>query len=62
MSKRAFRCENCGHELIVEEGSAHPECCGLPMKEIALEDCTKPMNAESARLDDEDGACDDGVK
>jgi len=32
------------------------------MHEISIEDCSKPHNAESARFEDEDGACDEGVK
>lgn len=30
--------------------------------EVPLENCVKPQNAESSRLEDTDDACDDGVK
>lgn len=62
MSKTAYNCPGCGEEVIVDDGGQIPECCGEPMKQIPLEDCTKAHNAESARLMDEDGACDEGVK
>ena len=62
MSKKAYRCPGCGEEVIVADSSEVPDCCGEPMNQIPLEDCTKAANAESARFFDEDGACDDGVK
>lgn len=31
-------------------------------KKPALEPCDKPMAAESSRFEQEDGACDDGVR
>ena len=62
MSKKAYRCPGCGEEVIIADSSHVPDCCGEPMKQIPLEDCTKAQNAESARFMDEDGACDEGVK
>lgn len=62
MAKKAYRCPGCGGEVIVEEGESLPDCCGGAMNEIPIEECTKPLNAESARFDDDDGACDEGVK
>ncbi len=62
MERKAYRCRGCGAETIIDEAEPLPECCGESMQEIAIDDCAKPHNAESARLDDEDGACDDGVR
>lgn len=33
-----------------------------PLNKPALEPCDKPQAAESSRLEQEDGACDDGVR
>jgi hypothetical protein len=62
MARKAYRCPGCGEETIIDEGEPVPECCGDSMHEISIEDCTKPHNAESARFEDEDGACDEGVR
>ncbi len=61
MEQKAYQCEECGKEEITQVFADTPDCCGKPMKEIALDDCTKAYNPESARLSDVDEACDDGV-
>lgn len=62
MSQKAYRCPECGDEVIIADSDQVPDCCGQPMQQISLDECTKAPNAESARFGDEDGACDDGVK
>ncbi|MBS3801481.1 MAG: hypothetical protein KGY65_01895 [Candidatus Thermoplasmatota archaeon] len=57
--KIGYQCKECGRTEIVTDGSV-PECCGKPMKEAPLEVCMKPpADAESARMTDDDEACDD---
>lgn len=62
MKKITYRCEACGHTVEIIDGEMHmPECCQKPMiKDESLEFCEKPSDPEFARLDDEDGPCDDG--
>jgi len=62
MANKAYRCSDCGDEVVIADSNENPDCCGQQMKEIPLEECTKAPNAESARFADDDGACDDGVK
>jgi len=62
MASKAYKCKDCGRELIRKDTSAVPDCCGHKMKEIPLELCGKHHTAESARLGDKDDACDDGVR
>ena len=57
--KVAYRCEGCGKELIITDGTI-PNCCDRPMKEIPLDLCTQPAHAEHARPMDSENACDDG--
>ena len=57
--KIGYQCEECGRTEIVTNGSV-PKCCGKPMKEAPLDVCMKPpADAESARMTDDDEACDD---
>jgi len=60
MKEIAYSCEKCQKELTVPEGEKIPACCGLPMTP-RLEGCTRPFNAESARLAADDEPCDDGT-
>jgi len=57
--KVAYRCKNCGAELIITDG-AIPICCNKPMKEIPLEVCTQPAHAEHASPMESEGPCDEG--
>ncbi len=57
--KKGYQCGECQQTKIVNDGSV-PECCGKPMGEVSLEVCSKPpSDAESARMNDADDACDD---
>ena len=57
--KIGYQCEECGRTEIVTDASV-PKCCGKPMKEAPLDVCMKPpADAESARMTDDDEACDD---
>jgi hypothetical protein len=60
MKETAYNCEKCQKEISVPQGEKIPFCCGLPMTP-KLEACTRPFNAESARLDGDDEPCDDGT-
>jgi hypothetical protein len=58
--KIGYKCEECGRTEIVTAGESIPECCGKPMEEVPLDVCMKPpADAESARMTDDDEACDD---
>ena len=61
MQKKAYQCDDCKKEQIIEDGETAPQCCGIPMQEIPLETCTKHYDPEGARFQDNDDACDDGV-
>ncbi|MFA6506585.1 MAG: hypothetical protein WCT14_10825 [Treponemataceae bacterium] len=37
--KKAYKCKDCDKEVIQDEKKNAPDCCGKPMKEIALEAC-----------------------
>jgi len=60
MKKIVYSCEKCQKETTVPQDEKIPVCCGLPMTP-KLEVCTRPFNAESARLDAADEPCDDGT-
>lgn len=57
-----YTCEKCGKELSVDVKAKIPECCGKKMKQIPLDACTHPQNAESYRTQNADDACEDGVQ
>jgi hypothetical protein len=61
MADIAYECPDCGHQVRASESADAPDCCGKPMKQIPLENCSKAPAAEHARLRDEDDACDDFV-
>ena len=57
--KKGYKCEECGRTEVVTDGSV-PNCCEKPMQEVTLDVCMKPpADAESARMTDNDEACDD---
>ena len=37
--KKAYQCKDCGNEVTQDAAKKTPDCCGEPMKEIALEAC-----------------------
>lgn len=55
---KAYRCEDCGHEIIQDEHEPVPQCCGEKMKEIPLEAC-RDAGPEAARPGVEDEPCED---
>ena len=60
MKGKTYRCKKCQKEKTILPGEKIPACCDLPMT-LKLEKCTKPFNAESARLNAADEPCDDGT-
>ena len=60
--KIKYKCEACGEYVEIIDGEMNmPECCGEPMKKTEkLDFCEKPSDPEFARLNDNDGPCDDG--
>ena len=57
--KKGYQCAECEQTTVVHDGSV-PQCCGKPMGEVPLDFCSKPpSDAESARMNDDDDACDD---
>jgi hypothetical protein len=61
MSK-AYKCKDCGREVVVKDEKSVPECCGHRMEPIPENLCAKHHTAESHRLGDKDEACDDGIR
>jgi len=57
-NKKGYQCSECQQTTIVNNGSV-PECCGKTMNEVSLDVCSKPSDAESARMNDADDPCDD---
>lgn len=58
--KQRYECDECGKETISGLHAAPPSCCGQPMV-ARPPHCTKPHDAETARLSDEDEPCDDAT-
>ena len=56
----AYRCDQCNGEVLLKEGTPPPDCCGQPMKNIPLDQCTLSATAEHSRWGVDDEPCDDG--
>lgn len=56
--KKAYRCKDCGNEVVQDGSKARPDCCGEKMAEIPLEAC-REAGPEAARLSDADEPCED---
>ena len=56
--QKAYHCDDCGHEVILEEGKPVPDCCGEPMKEIPLEAC-REAGPEASRPGTAEEPCED---
>jgi len=56
--KKAYHCDDCGHEIIQDEQDPVPECCGEKMKEIPLDSC-REAGPEATRPGVEDEPCED---
>ncbi len=61
METKTFICEVCGKRREAGPDDEIPDCCGQPMS-ASLAECTKPFDAEHARLDHGDEPCDDGIR
>jgi hypothetical protein len=64
MTQREYECESCGKKQKSSD-ETHPDCCGKPMKQIPLDTCTQPHEAEYSGPFEEDEPCDDnrsGIK
>lgn len=58
--RRAYECDQCNGQVIVDAGAKTPECCGQKMKVIPLDQCTQADTAEHARFENNNEPCDDG--
>ncbi len=56
--KKAYRCKDCGKEVVQDAGKPAPDCCGDTMGEVSLESC-RDAGPEAARLESDDDACED---
>lgn len=62
MNMAKYRCEECGKEITVDAKAGIPECCNEKMKQLPLDVCNAPHDAETHRARNSDEACDDGVR
>ncbi len=58
MTEKNFECKDCGKQVKSLENK--PECCGKPMKQMTLDKCVQPHDAEYSGTFEEDEPCDDG--
>jgi hypothetical protein len=61
VNTKKYVCDTCGAQKDVPASASAPECCGAPMRRTTLEPCERPSSAETARLQNKDEACNDGV-
>ena len=59
MEDKEYTCEKCGKK-VKKSGEETPECCGKKMKQLPLDVCVQPADAEFSRPMDSDEPCDDG--
>ena len=59
MDSKEYKCEICGKK-VKKTGGIIPECCGRKMKQLHLDVCTQPTDAEFSRPMESDEPCDDG--
>ena len=45
MTEKKFECKDCGKQTKNLDG-VNPECCGKPMKQLPLDKCVQPSDAE----------------
>ena len=57
---QAYECANCKNQKMSKEAENTPECCGQPMSNIPMDQCTLATTAEHSRFDKDDEPCDDG--
>ena len=58
MTEKTYECKKCGKRTTTS-GDV-PVCCGEPMKQLPLDVCLQPAQAEHARPMDIQEPCDDG--
>ncbi len=58
----AYSCSECKKTSHINDGDPIPFCCGKMMQRIDLDHCTDPKDAETHRMEKEDGPCDDNRK
>jgi len=58
MNEKTYECEKCRKKIRTSEKI--PDCCGKPMKQLPLDECTQQANAEHARPMETEEPCDDG--
>jgi hypothetical protein len=59
MEKKSYKCGVCGKKLEKFDDEI-PICCGKPMRNLPLDVCVQPSDAEHARPMDDEEPCDDG--
>lgn len=59
MSEVSYECEDCGKKVKTSDEKT-PECCGKNMRQLPLDICLQPTNAEHARPMESDEPCDEG--
>lgn len=59
MTEKKYKCKTCGKTIKTSEEN-DPQCCGEPMKQVPLDVCTQPHEAEYSGPFEEDEPCDDG--
>ena len=59
MTEKKYKCKTCGKTIKTSEEN-DPQCCGEPMKQVSLDVCTQPHEAEYSGPFEEDEPCDDG--
>ena len=58
MTEKKFECIDCGKQVKSSENK--PECCGKQMKQLPLDICVQPTDAEQVRVMEDNEPCDDG--
>lgn len=50
--KKAYRCRDCGNEVVQDAAKKAPDCCGDTMKEIPLSACRDAGQEDSSTGDE----------
>lgn len=58
MQERTYECKKCGKKIKTSKET--PDCCGKPMKQLPLDACIQPAQAEHARPMESEEPCNDG--
>jgi hypothetical protein len=57
MTEKTYECKECRKKIKTSEEK--PQCCGKPMKQLPLDLCVQPEDAEHARPMESEQPCDD---